>query len=490
MEPLKKVPIRLLTRPRPVLLCQAREIHSTHGKGSQSTTAAFPSYPHSDEAHKSFAPAYTQPALAELSLSSVLRTFMITSISSSPSLLAASTSILKQMLKSNSFLVNVDSNPVVRAVLNQTFYKQFCAGESAAEAQAMMQKLQDIGYSGVILEYALEVLERAEEDPEIAVERWRTGLLKTVEMANPGDFVGLKWSGLGSAAHSLLKSKSPPTPSMSQAMDDVCSAASAKSVSLLPAAEETNTNPGYYTWTLNAQRKYNLDPSRRPTVYATYQAYLRATPAILASHLSDAKKNGFTLGIKLVRGAYLSTEAPELLQPSKEGTDAVYDSLMLQVLKSRYGGILQPDYSTIDLASFPKVAVVLATHNAESIRKAQMIRSSQRLEALSPNKTLPDLCYGQLQGMADEVSCELIKAAKVAEETEKEGNGQELARKWLADPPRVYKATTWGSLRECLNYLIRRAAENKDAAGRTMGTRDAMKEELLRRAKTLMGLGD
>jgi hypothetical protein len=41
---------------------------------------------------------------------------------------------------------------------------------------------------------------------------------------------------------------------------------------------------------------------------------------------------------------------------------------------------------------------------------------------------------------------------------------------------------------ECLNYLLRRAAENKDAAGRTGETRDAMRAEVWRRMKGLFGL--
>jgi hypothetical protein len=117
---------------------------------------------------------------------------MITSISSSPTLLSASSSILLRMLKSKAYLVDVDQNPVIRAILRQTFYKQFCAGETRKEVQMAAQQLKDIGYSGVILEYALEVLEGAEEDEEAAVETWRKGLLESVEMARPYDFVGLK----------------------------------------------------------------------------------------------------------------------------------------------------------------------------------------------------------------------------------------------------------------------------------------------------------
>lgn len=265
-------------------------------------------------------------------------------------------------------------------------------------------------------------------------------------------------------------------------MRQVCDAAAAKKISLLPAAEESDTNPGYYSWTLNLARIYNRpssNPSSRPVIYSTYQAYFQSTPSVLASHLVDAKTNDYSLGVKLVRGAYLYSEPKHLIHPSKQATDIAYDSLVENLLKQKYGGILRPPDSF--LASFPPIAIVLASHNAESVRKAQKLRNVQLAQTSSPD-TLPDLCYAQLQGMADEISCELVQAARTALEAGAAGD------EGVVDPPRVYKAATWGSMRECLNYLIRRAAENKDAAGRTKASRDAMAAELVRRMRVRLGL--
>jgi hypothetical protein len=41
---------------------------------------------------------------------------------------------------------------------------------------------------------------------------------------------------------------------------------------------------------------------------------------------------------------------------------------------------------------------------------------------------------------------------------------------------------------ECLNYLLRRAAENKDAANRTSDTRKAMGREIWRRMRGIFSL--
>ena len=48
--------------------------------------------------------------------------------------------------------------------------------------------------------------------------------------------------------------------------------------------------------------------------------------------------------------------------------------------------------------------------------------------------------------------------------------------------PKAYKYVVWGSVGECLKYLIRRAEENRDAVVRAKGTRMALRAELWRRA--------
>ena len=103
-----------------------------------------------------------------------------------------SITLLTRLLKSKSYLLNIDQNPVISAVLRQTFYKQFCVGDTKPEVEKTMQQMRTCGYTDVILEYALEVLEGEDEDADAAVEKWRKGLLETVEMAHSGSFVGLK----------------------------------------------------------------------------------------------------------------------------------------------------------------------------------------------------------------------------------------------------------------------------------------------------------
>jgi len=417
-------------------------------------------------------------ALESLPLSQIFRTYFMTSISSSPLLLGALTNILRRMLESNSPLFSIERNPVLRLLLWETFYKQFCAGEDVTQVQKTCAGLRQQGYEGVILEYALEVLKDAEGNESEDVQLWRKRMLETVSMAAEGDFVGLKWSGMGSAAMRRLKANEEPSERMKEAMNALCRAAADKNISLLPAAEETWSLEGVNNWSLWLQKVYNLNG--KSVVYNTYQAYLRQMPEILARHLSVAKQEGFTLGVKLVRGAYLGSEEREMIWPSIEETHEAYDSLAEALILRRYNHMLQQPPSSASTPSsaqsgdnelWPEINVVLATHNAASVAKAQSLRKAQaaRGENLTP------LAFAQLQGMADEVSCSLIASTKAAEIEEK------------GVKEKVYKCTTWGSMFECLNYLLRRAAENKDAAGRTSETRAAMMKELRKRMRVRVG---
>ncbi|KAK4504346.1 hypothetical protein PRZ48_005262 [Zasmidium cellare] len=403
--------------------------------------------------------------LGNLPLSQILRTYLITSISSSPALMNASTKTLRAMLESSNPLFDLNKNPLMRWILLETFYKQFCAGSNKAQIAKTTEELRQQGYSGVILEYALEVLTEKKSDEAKDVETWKKGMLDSVDMAAVGDYVALKWSGMGPAAMRRMKNEQAPSREMEAAMHAICKAASAKNIGLLPSAEETWTLNGYHNWTMDLQRAYNI--GGKSVMFNTYQAYLRQSAGTLAKHLEIAKAENFTLGVKMVRGAYLGSEQRDLIWPTIEATHNSFDTITSALIHRSSNDLVNPT-----IPSFPSIDVVLATHNAVSVSKAQTWRQAQS----SRGEHLTPLIFAQLHGMADEVSCSLLANAKASEGDEK------------AVKERVFKYTSWGSMFECLNYLLRRAAENKDAAGRTSETRAAMGAELGRRLRAGVGL--
>ncbi|KAI1772115.1 proline dehydrogenase [Hypoxylon cercidicola] len=465
-----------------------RKIHSSSTRPSppaeQSALAAATSVPHlPTEIPGDSLPMAKSAPLSVLPLSTVLRNLATTSISSSPILLPPSLAIMNVLAHSNRAVLNPDKNPFLRWFLKKTFYAQFCAGENAAEVRRTIDGLKKIGFTGVILGYAREIVLSetqtrnlsacdvgpvAEECMRTEISPWAAGTLETVRLAQPGDFVALKFSGAGRQALYALKNRLPPPKHLRAAIDEICNLAAERDVTLLFDAEQTAIQAGIDDWTLEYQRKYNKVPGHA-IIYGTYQAYLKITPSTLGAHLAAAAKEGFTLGVKLVRGAYLGADPRHIIHDTKADTDAAYNSIAASLICRQWGSVLKASEKELQ---FPHVSILLGSHNLESVRRARAIRDS----AESDRST--ELAIAQLQGMADEVSCELVHAAK-----QKEGAVREKG-----DIPKAYKYIVWGTTGECMKYLLRRAQENKDAVARTRSGRDAMWNEVKRRVRGSFGL--
>ena len=389
--------------------------------------------------------------------------------------------VLSYLASSHSPLLNPDRNPALHYVLRKTFYAQFCAGETSLEVKRTVRGLKDLGFRGVMLTYGKEnVLKKGEHvDPVQAdpnstngeekmediedIEAWKEGTLKTVGMADDSDFVALKFSGAGNTAIQQLSSRQQPNPRIDTAITEICDLAESKGVRLLFDAEQNAIQDGVDCWTLMFQRRYNR---KTPIVYGTYQAYLRSISSTLTKHLLAAQRDGFILGVKLVRGAYMASDPRHIFWHSKEFTDRAHDGIMEALLERQWNKALSEPKKG---AQFPAVDLVVASHNEHSVRKALEIQERQR----AINKDEVDVAYGQLMGMADEVSCALV-AHKENMRPDRHDGDPDLSAK-------VYKYVVWGSVRECLKYLVRRAEENRDAVTRAEGTRLALRRELLRR---------
>ena len=245
---------------------------------------------------------------------------------------------------------------------------------------------------------------------------------------------------------------------VAKAMDEICVAAREQGSRLWFDAEQQVLQHGLDDWAIEVMQKHNR--SGQPLVYNTIQGYLKGSKANLDRHLTVAAQEGFGVGIKLVRGAYIDHEVRSLIQDTKEDTDRSYDLIAETLICRR-----MPEGSKLD---FPNAALFLATHNAVSTAKA-IATHQNRLLANKP--TIPLEC-GQVQGMADELSCELVQDYERAMEESKEEK---------MSVPKAFKCMVWGSVGECMQYLHRRAIENKGAVERTRHMATALRQELWRR---------
>jgi len=413
----------------------------------------------------------SRTALSVLSWPSLLRSYMIASVSSSPLILKPSITVMAYLAHSTSRLLNPDHNRLLHALLKKTFYVQFCAGENAAEARRTIKQLKEIGYKGVILGHAREVVLSKEEADSLGavqesseadlaeVKRWRDDTLNTIMLTEAGDYVALKFTGSGKQALQHLKATIPCAPTLRDAVHEMCKLAEERGVSLLFDAEQAVLQQGIDSWTMYYMKHYNKE---RAVVYGTYQAYAKRTPNVLAQHLATAQREGFVLGVKLVRGAYLGSDPRELFWDSVEDTHRCYDNLARCIVERKYDGLLHLVEGSPE--NFPRVELILASHNSESVRKVQALRDEQA--RLSQHRIR--MAYGQLMGMADHLSCELVQQANARKEVVSQ----------TVEVPEAFKYLVWGTMGECMKYLLRRARENQDAVARTADARRALGKEI------------
>lgn len=246
---------------------------------------------------------------------------------------------------------------------------------------------------------------------------------------------------------------------VSEAVDEICEAAKLQGSRLWLDAEQQVLQRGLDDWAIDIMRRHNR--SEIPLVFNTIQGYLKASKANLDRHLILAAREGWSVGIKLVRGAYIEHETRSLIHNTKEETDQSYDLLADAMLCRR-----MPE--TAEDLEFPRAALFLATHNAASAAKA-IATHQARLLAKEPTVMLE---CGQIQGMADELSCELVQNY---ERAMRESSAAKVS------VPKAYKCLAWGSVAECMQYLHRRAVENKGAVERTQHMVAALRRELWRR---------
>lgn len=415
--------------------------------------------------------ATRKASLSRVPFGMIIRSLITAAVFSSPVLLPWALKLMECLTNAQNPFLNLDNNPLVRFLLKRSIYAQFCAGENPTEVCATIDRLKGIGFSGVILGYAKEATSSHEEAKILylegqeegtahsiakEVEHWAYGTLQSVALAKPGDFVAIKLAGAGQLALYQLSQGCEPYSLLYNAIDDICALAQRRGICLLFDAEQHHLQTGIDNWTMIFARKYNT--SHSAIVFGTYQAYKKITPSVICRHLTEARDGGFTLGVKLVRGAYLQIDPRHCFFDTKGETDACYNDISASLLTRQWGSLLN------GTGQFPSVSIMLATHNAESIRRVRAICSS--------GGAMSNIVFAQLQGMADDVSYDLIEA----------GQGNSFSKL------PVFKYLVWGTTRECMRYLLRRAQENKDAI-QSQGLRNnPMWTELVRRCKAAVGL--
>jgi proline dehydrogenase len=223
--------------------------------------------------------------------------------------------------------------------------------------------------------------------------------------------------------------------------DLVCKTASEKGVSILIDGEESWMQDAADNLATKMMQRYNKE---KALVFNTLQLYRWDRMDYLKKLHHQSLAEGFFIGMKLVRGAYMEKENnraeekgyPTPICESKEATDLNFDNAVQYMMEH------------ID-----KMSVFSGTHNENSSYKLLDLQ-----QKLGIAKTDSRVWYGQLYGMSDNISFNLA---------EKGFN--------------VAKYLPFGPVRDVMPYLIRRAEENTSVAGQTNRELNLLKTERQRR---------
>jgi proline dehydrogenase len=320
----------------------------------------------------------------------------------------------------------------IKGIIKQTIFSQFVGGETAQEADDNTDDLADYGI-GTILDFSVEG-----QDDEESFDRGAAEILKTVEISAQTEMVPFcvfKPTGVGSITLWVKQSaglevehheKDAWQAAMAR-MDKIFSLAHGYGTPVLVDAEESWMQDSADRVCEEFMVKYNTE---KAIVYNTLQMYRHDRLAYLKAIHARAKAQGWILGIKLVRGAYMEKERDRAeergyespIQPDKASTDCDFDAAVSYCLDN------------IDSISF-----VCGTHNEKS---STLLVNQMAEKGIANNDKR--IFFAQLYGMSDHISYNLADAGY-----------------------NVAKYVPYGPVKEVMPYLFRRAEENSSAAGQT-----------------------
>jgi proline dehydrogenase len=320
--------------------------------------------------------------------------------------------------------------PFAEWAIKKTIFGQFCGGKTLLDASPTMDKLARFG-TKTILDYGVEAKDAEEDFNRAMVEN-----LSAIDFASRVKhipFVCIKISGL--ARFGLLQRIQQNAPlthdeqneyfTASKRIDAICHAGREKGIHILIDAEESWIQDTIDRMANMMMARYNRD---KVVVFNTFQMYRHDRLDFLKATHEAAKEKNFILGVKLVRGAYMEKERnralemnyPTPINPDKIATDKMYNDGLVYCTKYH-----------------ERIAVINATHNAQS-----SVLLADLMEEMGIPHNHPHFWFSQLYGMSDNITFNLAAAGY-----------------------NVAKYMVYGSVKDVVPYLVRRAQENTSVTG-------------------------
>jgi len=336
--------------------------------------------------------------------------------------------------------------PFVRSALKATIFKQFVGGENLLDTQKTIDLLYRY-QTLTILDYGAESKTTEDELDAVMFET-----IKAIELAASNSSVPVVSTKITGFAANELLAKMQTNVELSEGenhqkeklfyrINEVCKRAHELKVGVMIDAEESwmqNTIDNIVDKMMSMYNKSSV------IVFNTFQLYRHDKLEFLKISHQKAIDNGYLLGAKLVRGAYMDKERnyaeknniDSVININKKATDLSYNNAIKYCVEN---------YKTI--------GSVCASHNVKS-----NLYQAQLIEENDVDKWHPHLNFCQLLGMSDNITFNLAKSGY-----------------------NVAKYLPYGPLKEVIPYLIRRAKENTSITGDMSRELNLIAKEIQRR---------
>ena len=334
----------------------------------------------------------------------------------------------------------------IEGLIRSTVFDHFCGGVTEEDCLPIIDNMYNNGNVHSVLDYSVEG-----KDEEASFDGALEKILKILNFCEEKKsipYAVFKPTGFGrfalyqkiSEGKELSESEKQEWSRVEARFHKVCKSALEKDVPLLIDAEESWMQKAADDLIEELMATYNKE---KAIVFNTLQMYRHDRMEYLKQLHQKAHQEGFHIGMKVVRGAYMEKERerakekgyPSPICENKLATDENYDNAIKYMMEHK------------------NMALFAGTHNEESsyllmeLAKQYCIKNDDKR-----------LWFGQLFGMSDHISYNLAN----------EGYN-------------VAKYLPFGPVRDVMPYLIRRAEENTSVAGQTSRELNLLKTERKRR---------
>lgn len=343
-------------------------------------------------------------------------------------------------LMNHTWLVNIGSKigvaalnlnlPFVEATIKHTIFEQFCGGTTLLGCEPTINQLLD-QKTLTILDYGAEA-----KISELDFNGTMNEMIRAIDFGTQNKnvpIISMKITGISRFAllekiqtgEALTAEEKTEFKNVNKRLDAICYAAHNKKVGVFVDAEESWIQDTIDFLVKKMMKRYN---GEQVIVYNTFQMYRHDRLQYLIDSYEEARKEGYLLGAKLVRGAYMEKERaravslnlPSPIQPNKEASDNDYNTA-IQFCVEHY----------------THIGSCNASHNADSCALQAKLIDQKNIK-----KNHPHLNFCQLYGMSDNLTFNLADAGY-----------------------NVAKYVPYGPVQDVVPYLIRRAQENSAISG-------------------------